>query len=165
MLALRALTRLLPFLLSTLLLPALPVTATATTTDIKQWPLHNDGLNKVVQWDHYSIKVHGKRLYVFAGEWHYWRLPVPEMWEDVLQKIKAAGFTAFTFYANWAFHAPNATTLDFSTGAHDLTPLFTIAKDLGLYVLIRPGPYVNAEANAGVIFSHAFFDYASVVQC
>jgi hypothetical protein len=65
-----------------------------------QWPLHNDGLNEVVQWDHFSFKIKGQRAFLFAGETHYWRLPVPELWEDILQKMKAAGLTAFTFYAH-----------------------------------------------------------------
>jgi hypothetical protein len=34
------------------------------------WPLHDNGLNDVVQWDHYSFKVNGKRLFVFSGEIH-----------------------------------------------------------------------------------------------
>lgn len=59
-----------------------------------QYPLHDNGLNKVVQWDHYSFKVNGQRLFVYSGELHYWRIPVPEVWDDVLEKIKAAGFTA-----------------------------------------------------------------------
>ena len=142
--------------LRTLLLGALsllasmqPAVVSAQNNSIEGWPIHNDGLNSVVQWDHYSIIVNGRRLFVFAGEWHYWRLPVPEMWVDILQKIKSAGFTGFTFYSNWGYHAPNSTTLDFTNGAHNFTSLYTIAKELGLYVLIRPGPYVNAEANAG----------------
>lgn len=62
-----------------------------------QYPLHDNGLNKVVQWDHYSFKVNDQRLFVFSGELHYWRIPVPEVWEDLLEKIKAAGFTACKF--------------------------------------------------------------------
>jgi len=93
--------------------------------------------------------VNGKRLFVFAGEMHYWRIPVPELWRDILEKAKATGFTAFAFYSHWGYHAPNATTLDFTSGAHDFTHLYRIATDLGLYIIIRPGPYVNAEANAG----------------
>lgn len=77
------------------------------------------------------------------------RIPVPEVWEDLLEKIKAAGFTAFAFYGNWAYHSANNKTLDFTTGAHDFTKLFEIAHRVGLYVITRPGPYVNAEANAG----------------
>ncbi|KAF2107330.1 glycoside hydrolase superfamily [Lophiotrema nucula] len=114
-----------------------------------QWPLHDNGINDVVQWDHYSFKVNGKRLFVFSGELHYWRIPVPEVWEDILEKIKAAGFTAFAFYGHWGYHNPNNHTLDFMNGAHDFTKLYDIAKRVGLYVIVRPGPYVNAEANAG----------------
>lgn len=59
-----------------------------------RYPLHDNGINKVIQWDHYSFKINGKRLFVFSGELHYWRIPVPEVWDDLLDKIKAAGFTA-----------------------------------------------------------------------
>ncbi|KAJ5682963.1 hypothetical protein N7462_006128 [Penicillium macrosclerotiorum] len=119
---------------------------TQATTD---WPLQDDGLNKVVQWDHYSFQVNGQRIFIFSGEFHYWRIPVPGLWRDILEKIKAAGFTGFAFYSSWAYHAPNNHTLDFTTGAHDFSPLFTLAKELGLYIIVRPGPYVNAEASAG----------------
>lgn len=113
------------------------------------WPLQGDGINDVVQWDHYSFELHGRRAFLFAGEFHYWRIPVPEMWLDILQKIKAAGFTTFSYYNNWAYHAPNNQTVDFSTGAHDFAPMLGMAKEVGLYAFARPGPYINAEANAG----------------
>jgi hypothetical protein len=115
----------------------------------QQWPLHDNGLNDVVEWDHYSLVVNGERLYMWSGEIHYWRLPVPELWIDVLQKIKAGGFNTFSVYGNWGWHSPKDGVLDFETGAHDFERLFEIAKDIGLYVIFRPGPYVNAEANAG----------------
>ncbi|KAJ5673660.1 hypothetical protein N7507_002787 [Penicillium longicatenatum] len=121
----------------------------AKHSEVTQWPLHNDGYNKAVEWDHYSFQVEDQRIFIFSGEFHYWRIPVPGLWRDILEKIKAAGFTAFSFYSNWAYHAPNNQTLDFSTGAHDITPIFELAKELGLYVLVRPGPYINAETTAG----------------
>ncbi|KAF2092648.1 hypothetical protein NA57DRAFT_49846 [Rhizodiscina lignyota] len=137
------------FLLPSLLfLLCLPVNVAAEAAP-SQWPLHDDGLNKVVQWDHYSFKIRGKRAFMFAGEMHYWRLPVPELWEDILQKMKAAGLNAFTFYAHWGWHAPTPHSLDFTNGAHNFTRLYELAHKIGLYVFIRPGPYINAEANAG----------------
>lgn len=114
-----------------------------------QWPVENDGVNDIVEWDHYSIFVNGKRLFLFTGEMHYWRIPVPEMWRDILEKIKAAGFTGFTFYSSWGYHAFNSTSVDFETGAHDVGRFFALAKEIGLYIVLRPGPYINAEANAG----------------
>ncbi|CAJ2507467.1 Uu.00g086530.m01.CDS01 [Anthostomella pinea] len=115
----------------------------------QQWPLHDDGLNDIVQWDHYSLIVNGERLFFWSGEFHYWRIPVPELWRDIMEKIKAAGFNAFSIYAHWGWHSAAAGELDFETGAHDFTQIFEIAKELGLYMLVRSGPYINAETTAG----------------
>jgi hypothetical protein len=114
-----------------------------------QWPIENDGIIDLVEWDHYSIFVNGERLFLFTGEMHYWRIPAPEMWRDILEKIKAAGFPGFTFYSSWGYHAFNTTSVDFETGAHDVARLFQMAQEIGLYIILRPGPYINAEANAG----------------
>ncbi|KAI5359951.1 Putative glycoside hydrolase, family 35, Galactose-binding-like domain superfamily [Septoria linicola] len=114
-----------------------------------QWPLHNNGLNEVVQWDHYSYIVDDQRLVIFSGELHPWRIPVPELWIDILEKIKSAGFNAIALYELWGWHAPNNETLDFETGAHRYGRIFEDAKRAGLYVIYRPGPYSNAEANGG----------------
>ncbi|KAB8201123.1 putative beta-galactosidase B [Aspergillus parasiticus] len=114
-----------------------------------RWPLHDNGLTDTVEWDHYSFLINGQRHFVFSGEFHYWRIPVPELWRDLLEKIKAAGFTAFSIYNHWGYHSPKPGVLDFENGAHNFTSIMTLAKEIGLYMIIRPGPYVNAEANAG----------------
>jgi beta-galactosidase GanA len=93
--------------------------------------------------------VNGTRVFLWSGEFHYWRIPVPAVWRDLLQKIKAGGFNAFSVYGHWAFHAPNPDMLDFESGAHNFTTILDIAKEVGLYVVWRPGPYVNAESTAG----------------
>ena len=54
----------------------------------------NNNKTTEVTWDKYSLSVQGERVYVFSGEFHYMRLPVPEMWLDVFQKLKANGFNA-----------------------------------------------------------------------
>ncbi|KAI1327087.1 beta-galactosidase B [Xylariaceae sp. FL0255] len=119
-----------------------------------QWPLHTDGLTDLVEWDHYSFYVNGQRLIIFSGEFHYWRYPVPNLWRDLLEKVKAAGFNAFSIYNHVAslfrgYHNPIPGIVDFENGAHNFTEIMTLAKDLGLYMLVRPGPYINAEANGG----------------
>ncbi|KAK1986708.1 family 35 glycosyl hydrolase [Colletotrichum cereale] len=120
----------------------------ASAQDV-DWPIHDNGLNQVVQWDHHSYIVNGERLFVFSGEFHYWRIPVPELWRDLLEKVKAAGFNAFSIYNHWGYHNPTPGVLDFDTGAHNFTSIMTVAKELGIYLIVRPGPYVNAETNAG----------------
>ncbi|RYP74313.1 hypothetical protein DL770_007623 [Monosporascus sp. CRB-9-2] len=135
------------------LLALLSVTATIGSAiaqnNSTEWPVHDNGLTDIVQWDHYSFFVNGQRLFVFSGELHYWRYPVPELWRDLLEKVRAAGFNAFSIYNHWGWHNPVPGVLDFESGAHDFTTLLTLAKELGMYVIIRPGPYINAEANAG----------------
>lgn len=68
---------------------------------------------------------------------------------DIMQKIKAAGFNGFSIYSHWGFHSAADGKLDFESGAHDFSRIFTLAQDLGLYVIVRPGPYINAETTAG----------------
>ncbi|MDT7799929.1 MAG: hypothetical protein QOI78_3362, partial [Actinomycetota bacterium] len=101
-----------------------------------------------VTYDQYSIKLDGKRLYVWSGEFHYWRLPSPDLWRDVLQKMKAAGFNAVSIYFDWGYHSPKRGVYDF-TGVRDVGKLLDIAQQVGIYVLARPGPYINAETDSG----------------
>jgi beta-galactosidase len=52
-------------------------------------------------------------------------------------------------YFFWSFHSASEGEFDFETGAHDIQRLFDYAKDAGLYVIARAGPYCNAETSAG----------------
>ncbi|KAK5136720.1 hypothetical protein LTR08_002373 [Meristemomyces frigidus] len=55
----------------------------------------------LVTWDKHSIMVCGERLFIFSGEFHPFRLPVPGLWLDVFQKIKAMGFNGMSFYTDY----------------------------------------------------------------
>ncbi|KAI3340175.1 glycoside hydrolase superfamily [Ustulina deusta] len=121
----------------------------AAQSNSTNWPVHDNGLTDLVKWDHYSFHINGQRLFLFSGEFHYWRYPVPELWRDLLEKVKAAGFNTFSIYNHWGYHNPLPGVLDFESGAQNFTKILTLAKELGMYVIIRPGPYINAEANAG----------------
>ena len=121
-----------------------------TTANISSaWPVHDNGLQHSIKWDHYSLLINDERLFLFGGEMHPFRLPVPELWEDILQKIKAMGMRMVSIYTHWGFHAPTSDTVDFGSGPHNLTRFFQMAKDVGLYVMVRPGPYINGELSAG----------------
>ncbi|CRG87944.1 beta-galactosidase, putative [Talaromyces islandicus] len=102
-----------------------------------------------VTWDKYSLSVNGQRLFVFSGEFHYQRLPVPELWLDVFEKLKANGFNAVSVYFFWSYHSASKDHYDFETGAHNIQRLFDYAKQSGIYVIARPGPYSNGETSAG----------------
>src|SRR5207249_2729876 len=54
-----------------------------------------------VGYDRYSFLVDGRRTYLWSGEFHYFRLPSPDLWRDVLTKMKAGGFNAVSLYFDW----------------------------------------------------------------
>src|ERR1044072_6694066 len=101
-----------------------------------------------VAFDRYSLIVDGKRLVVWSGEFHPFRLPSPDLWRDILQKMKASGFNTVAFYFDWGYHSPKQGVYDFS-GIRDIDRLLTMAAEEGLYVITRAGPYVNAELTRG----------------
>jgi hypothetical protein len=101
-----------------------------------------------IAFDRYSLIIDGKRTMIWAGEMHPFRLPSPDLWRDILQKMKASGFNTVAFYFDWGYHSPKAGVYDFS-GIRDLDRLLTMASEEGLYVITRAGPYVNAELTRG----------------
>ena len=101
-----------------------------------------------ITYDRYSVLVDGERILLQAAEFHYFRLPSPDLWRDVLEKEKAAGFNAISLYFDWAYHSPKAGVYDF-TGVRDVERLLRTAEEVGLWVVARPGPYINAETTGG----------------
>ncbi|MFF2937555.1 beta-galactosidase [Streptomyces mirabilis] len=101
-----------------------------------------------VTYDQYSVKIDGKPLYIWGAEIHYFRLPSPDAWRDVLQKIKAGGFNTVSLYFDWGYHSSKPGSYDF-TGIRNVDRLLDEAERAGLYVIARPGPYINAEVSGG----------------
>lgn len=77
-----------------------------------------------------------------SGEFHTFRLPVPDLWLDILQKIKAAGFNAISVYTHMGLINPSPGVIDFDN-YRALKPLFEIAKQVGVWIVLRPGAYVR----------------------
>ncbi|MFE1754825.1 beta-galactosidase [Streptomyces anandii] len=101
-----------------------------------------------VSLDGYSFLVDGRRTYLWSGEFHYFRLPSPDLWRDIFQKMKAAGFNSTSLYFDWGYHSPKPGVYDF-TGVRDVDRLLDMAEEAGLYVIARPAPYINAEVDSG----------------
>ncbi|MFD5538127.1 beta-galactosidase [Streptomyces sp. NPDC127079] len=107
-----------------------------------------DGQRHTIGYDHHSLVVDGRRLVVWSGEMHPFRLPSPSLWRDVLEKMRAHGYNAVSIYVAWNYHSPAPGAYDF-TGVRDLDLFLRTAAETGLYVILRPGPYINAEVDAG----------------
>ena len=89
----------------------------------------------------------GAEIQILSGEMHYARVP-PEYWRDRLMKARAMGLNTISTYVFWNFHEAVPGTYDFS-GPRDLATFIRTAADIGLHVIVRPGPYVCAEWELG----------------
>ncbi|KAH0831870.1 glycoside hydrolase family 35 protein [Lanmaoa asiatica] len=121
--------------------------------------LTGNGRTNDVLWDKYSLVLKGQRIFIHSGEFHPFRLPVPGLWLDILQKIKAGGFNAISIYTHMALINPSPGVIDFND-YRALEPLYEAAKQTGVWIVLRPGkyffvlvlsPYINAETTAGGI--------------
>lgn len=89
----------------------------------------------------------GKPWQIISGAIHYARVP-REYWRDRLQKARAMGLNTVETYVFWNLHEPKPGVFDFS-GQLDVAAFVRMAQQEGLNVILRPGPYVCAEWEAG----------------
>jgi len=125
-----------------------PGRSSATEPDRSALLLGDSPGTHTITYDKYSLMIDGQRQFIWSGEFDYWRLPSPSLWLDVLQKMKSEGYNAVTIYFNWAYHSPAPGVYDFS-GVRNINKLLNMAAQVGLYVIARPGPYINAETSGG----------------
>lgn len=102
-----------------------------------------------------TFLINGKEEFIFGGELHYFRVPKSE-WKDRINKIKEAGFNLVSTYIPWIWHEKSEGNIDLIGATCDETDLKSFieyVEEAGLYLLVRPGPYVMAEIeNAGLPF-------------
>jgi beta-galactosidase len=89
----------------------------------------------------------GQFVALRAGELHYPRIP-REYWPNRLRMAKAMGLNAVSTYVFWNLHEPEPGQFDF-TGQADVAEFCRAAHREGLYVILRPGPYICAEWDMG----------------
>ncbi|XP_063685329.1 beta-galactosidase-like [Bolinopsis microptera] len=91
----------------------------------------------------------GKTFDFVSGSLHYFRVP-HQLWHDRLLKLRASGINVVSTYIPWNFHEPHPSQYNF-VGDADLFKFIEIAQSLGLFVNIRPGPYICSEWDLGGI--------------
>lgn len=89
----------------------------------------------------------GKPFVVKAAELHYPRIPRP-YWEQRIRMCKALGMNTVCLYVFWNVHEQRPGEFDF-TGQNDLREFIRLCQSNGMYVILRPGPYVCAEWEMG----------------
>lgn len=94
-----------------------------------------------------TFLLNGKPFVVKAAEIHYPRIP-REYWEHRIKMCKALGMNTICIYIFWNLHEQQEGVFDF-TGQNNVAEFCRLAKKHGMYVIVRPGPYVCAEWEMG----------------
>ncbi|MDB5148815.1 MAG: Beta-galactosidase [Mucilaginibacter sp.] len=90
----------------------------------------------------------GKPFQIISGEMHPARIP-KMYWRQRIQMAKAMGCNTIAAYIFWNYHETTPGTFDFTTENRDIAEFIKLCKAEGMWVLLRPGPYVCAEWDFG----------------
>jgi beta-galactosidase len=104
-------------------------------------------LSSVTIQENHGLALDGGRILPWiSGTFHYWRVE-PELWEKVLQNIKAMGFGMVETYIPWGVHEEERGKFDFGekNPRNNLERFFRTVHEADLKLVVRPGPHINAE--------------------
>ena len=139
-----------------------PVVATAPPSASTAVQLAPDGKPHTFGVAAGQFVLDGKPFRVISGEMHYPRIP-REYWRARLKMARAMGLNAITTYVFWNEHEQTPGTYDFS-GNNDVAEFIREAQQEGLWVILRPGPYVCAEWEFGGYPAWLLKDPTTVVR-
>ncbi len=102
---------------------------------------------RFIDYDARGFLINGKRVFITSADMDYARVP-RGLWHDRLLRLKRAGFNAIEMYTFWNFHEPQQGKFNFA-GDHDLDAYLKMIKSLGMYAIVRVGPYYCGEWSMG----------------
>ena len=88
-----------------------------------------------------------KPFLIRAAEIHYPRIP-KDYWEHRIEMCKSMGMNTICLYVFWNIHEQKMDSFDFE-GQNDIKEFCKLAQKHGMYIIVRPGPYVCAEWDMG----------------
>uniref|UniRef100_A0A3B3ZG91 Uncharacterized protein n=1 Tax=Periophthalmus magnuspinnatus TaxID=409849 RepID=A0A3B3ZG91_9GOBI len=94
-----------------------------------------------------QFTLEGEPFRIIGGAVHYFRIP-RAYWRDRLLKMKACGINTVTTYVPWSLHQPQKEVFNFQTQL-DVEAFLNLAAELGMWVILCPGPYISSELDLG----------------
>jgi beta-galactosidase len=93
-----------------------------------------------------GLDIDGKSVAVYSGSVHYWRLE-RDLWPLILDQVRSLGFGMIETYIPWSVHETAPGVFDWGTvdPRKDLEAFCRVCEACGLYLMVRPGPLINAE--------------------
>ena len=94
----------------------------------------------------HGLEIGGQTVPVYSGAVHYWRLE-RERWPLILDQVQALGFQMLETYIPWSVHETAPGQFDWGQldARKDLEAFMALCEQRGLWLLVRPGPLINAE--------------------
>jgi hypothetical protein len=112
------------------------------------------GIKSGLSVDQPYFTLNGKNISIYSGAMHYFRIP-PELWQDRLRKLRAAGLNTVETSIAWNIHQPKIYDYEFGDGGTELeawanlTDFIRLAQQEDLFVIVRLGPYISADWEFG----------------
>lgn len=100
--------------------------------------------------DNSQFLLDGRPFQIRSGEMHPDRIP-PAYWRHRIQMAKAMGLNTVAIYVFWNAHEPKEGHYDFTSPSRDIAKFLRLAREEGMWVLLRPGPYCCGEWDFGGI--------------
>ena len=104
----------------------------------------------------------GAPVTIKSGSMHYFRVH-PSLWRDRLQRMAAMGLNTVQTYVAWNWHRQDDGSLDFASPGRNLSAFFDVALELGMGVLLRPGPFICGEWEMGSLPSEMYLETPALV--
>jgi beta-galactosidase len=130
-----------------ILILSLVLTGILNVTSYSQSPNHSFSMSKS------EFLLDGKPFQIISGEMHPARIPV-EYWRHRIQMARAMGCNTIAAYIFWNYHESEPGVFDFQTGNHNIAQFIRIVREKGMWLILRPGPYVCAEWEFGGLPSY-----------
>ena len=110
-----------------------------------------------------NFYLNGEPFKIISGAFHYFRT-VPQYWQDRLEKLVNMGCNTVETYIPWNLHEPNKGEFLWE-GMHDICRFIELAQALGLYIIIRPSPYICSEWEFGGLPAWLLKDKGMKLRC
>ncbi|KAM0938733.1 putative beta-galactosidase [Dioscorea sansibarensis] len=100
-----------------------------------------------VTYDGRSLIINGRRELIFSGSIHYPR-STPDVWPELIARAKQGGLNTIDTYVFWNVHEPIQGKYNFE-GRYDLVKFLKLIHSHKMFVVLRIGPFIQAEWNYG----------------
>jgi beta-galactosidase len=111
-------------------------------------PIGPNGKPRAFTFGQREFLLDGEAFRVHSGEMHPARIAKGH-WRHRIRMARAMGLNTVAIYVMWNHHEREPGVFDFETGNRDITAFIRLCAEEGMWVYLRPGPYICGEWTNG----------------